>query len=362
MKRIVVKIGTYSICDKNGVPSKEKISAIGTQVAKILRAGNQVILVSSGAVGAGASVMLNGKIPKTMALKQACAAIGQPILMSLYRQFFEFYNINVAQILLTSDVVKMRERFINARNTINTLLSKKILPIVNENDTVSIDEIKFGDNDNLAVNTAVISDSDICIILSDTDGLYKNYGTDSQERIKIVEKIDDKIRSFIIKKPGSLSTGGMESKINAAEKSIKMGIKFVILGSKTPDGLIRYLINNEDLGTTFVPEEKIASKKKWLFLITHNPKGQIYIDEGAFLALKNYKSLLPAGVLDISGSFKKGDAVRIIFNANEIGRGISKYSSEELKLIKKNPSSNIEKILGYTNGDEIIHRDDIIIA
>lgn len=362
MDRIVIKVGTYSICNQDGLPSKEKIANLGSQIAKLIKAGKEIILVSSGAVGSGASLILNGKIPRTIELKQACAAVGQPILMSLYRSFFDFYNIKVAQILLTSDIVKIRERFVNARNTINTLISKKILPIVNENDTVSIDELKFGDNDNLAVNTAVISDADLCIILSDIDGLYKNYGTENQERISIVEKIDDNIRSFIAKKNTSHSTGGMESKINAAEKSIKMGIKFAILGSKTPDSLTRYILNKENIGTTFLPEEKINSKKKWLYLITTQTKGQIYIDEGAFNALKNNKSLLPAGVIEIKGEFKKGDPIKIMFKKEEVGRGISNYSSNEIKLIKKNPSTNIEKILGYTNGDEIVHKDSIIIA
>ncbi len=359
-KRIVVKVGTHTICNADGYPTEAKINHISKQIATLIHKGYEVVLVSSGSIGAGAQVFLNSTKPNTLALKQACASIGQPILMSLYRKYFAQHNINVGQILITGDVVTNREQYNNARSTFFELIKKNVLPIVNENDSVAVDELKFGDNDNLAVNVAAIIEADAVIILTDIDGLYKNFGQENQALIHSVEKIDEEIESLVVKTKGNFSTGGMLSKILAAKKSTAIGIPLIILSGDEDNILIKYLSNKKELGTTFLSQKKIKSRKRWLYL-HFKEKGKVFIDQGANQALKKGKSLLPVGVLSVEGNFLKGDIVSVYYEDKNLGKGIIEYSSNELKQIKGNSSQKIEAILGYCNNVQVIHTDNIIL-
>jgi glutamate 5-kinase len=359
-KRIVVKVGTHSICDSEGNTSKRKIAVICSQIAALIKKGYEVVLVTSGAVGTGAKILLNGVKPHTLSLKQACASVGQPVLMSIYRDFFDFYQISVGQVLITGDVVNERERFLNARNTFFELLDKGVLPIVNENDTVSVEEIKFGDNDNLAVNVAAIAEADIVFILSDVEGLFADFGTEKQSLIQEVREINSQIESLIVESSGKFSTGGMGSKITAAKKSVAMGIPLVILPGYLENSLLSYLIDDLKNGTTFLSSPKVKGKKKWLFL-HFKETGKITIDNGAKNAIIKDRSLLSVGIKSIEGRFEKADMVGIYFDEKKIGKGLCNYSSTELLKISGHPSESIEKILGYTNGNEVIHRDNFIL-
>lgn len=360
-KRIVIKVGTHSICERNGFPSLSKISRIGMQIAELMEKNIEVVLVSSGAVGTGAKILLNSVKPKTLDLKQACASVGQPVLMSIYREFFGKMNVEVGQILLTGDVITNRERFLNAKNTFEALLKKKVLPIVNENDSVAVDEIKFGDNDNLSVNVAAIIDADGVFILSDIDGLFKNFGEENQELIDEVHEINQNIKDLIKTTKGGFSTGGMFSKISAAQKSLTMGIPLVILPGHKDNILLNLILHQKKAGTTFLPISKINQKKKWIFL-HYREQGKIAIDRGAKEALLKGKSLLPVGIKDVSGKFKRGDIVGIYYDSLKVGKGICNYSSEELLKISGISSDKIEKVLGYPDMCEAIHTDHLILV
>lgn len=360
-RRIVVKVGTHSICNASGVPSPQKIASIGHQLVKLMQKGVEVVLVSSGAVGAGAQRLLNGQRPNTLEMKQACAAVGQPILISLYRHFFEFYGYEVGQILVTGDVINERVRFLNARNTFFSLLQKKVIPIVNENDSVSVDEIKFGDNDNLAVNVAAVVEADACFILSDIEGLYKNFGQAEQELVREVHKIDDSIHAMVSHKKGGLSTGGMESKLSAALKSTKLGIPLIILPGYQEGILEDYFKKKKKPGTTFVAiPPSLKSKKKWIFL-NFQETGIVKVDKGAYHALQEGKSLLPVGIETVEGNFERGDMVEVFYQDHCIGKGLVNYSSVELEQIKKLQSENIEKVLSNADENEAVHRDNFIL-
>ncbi len=357
-KRIVVKVGTHSICGEDGTPSKEKIASFGLQIVALMQNGVEVVLVSSGAVGAGARFLLDGAKPKTLSLKQACASVGQPILMTMYRDFFKSHHIEVGQILLTGDVLSCRERFLNARNTFFTLLKKGVLPIVNENDSISVEEIKLGDNDQLAVAVGSIVEADMNFILSDIEGLYENFGTPHQKILSQIKKITPEIESLVVEKKGGFSTGGMASKIMAAKKSLHLGIPLAILPAYKEKVLENYLTGSEILGTTFYGKSKLRGKKKWLSLYGQEA-GTIEIDLGAYKALKAGKSLLAVGIILAQGDFKVGDTVGIYFEQQKLGKGLSNYTAHEINRIAKQNSEQIESLLGYQRGEEVIHRDNL---
>ncbi|HCL55593.1 MAG TPA: glutamate 5-kinase [Spirochaetia bacterium] len=317
-------------------------------------------MVSSGAVGAGARYFLNGEKPASLEQKQACASIGQPVLMSIYKDYYNSGGILVGQILLTGDVITNRERFLNARNTFQELLKKSVLPIVNENDTTSVEEIKFGDNDNLAVNVAGIIDADACFIMTDVDGLYQNYGKENQELLKTVDKIDESVEKLIVNEKSRFSTGGMFSKINAAKKSLALGIPLVILPAHSENSLRDYVLKKRISGTTFqTGKSKVKAKKKWIFL-HFRETGKIQIDEGAKEALLKGKSLLSVGIKEIASPFERGSVVGLYYQEEKIGKGIINYSSADILKIKGLSSDKIESVLGYTNGSEMIHRNNFI--
>lgn len=364
-KRAVIKVGSSIVAPFGNGCSTNYLLSIAGFIIESMKSGKEIILVSSGAVAAGysgrkfKSGIVNFSIPE----KQALAAIGQPLLMEIWSRLFDF---PCAQILITYDAINNRNRFINTRNTINELLKLKTLPIVNENDTVAVDELKVGDNDNLAAHVAVISEADLLIICSDIDGLFDDNPAKNKESkiIREVAAIDEKIFSISGASSNPLARGGMYTKVQAAEKATSRGIATIIVNGKKKETFDE-LLKNRLPGTIFRPEHNpIAAKKHWM---KHALKssGNIIIDEGAGKAIrKNGASLLPSGIVEIKGVFANGEAVEISIIGKEksiIAKGIVQYSSVDLHKIKGLKSKEIEKVLGYIQAEEIIHRNDLIL-
>ncbi len=362
-KRIIIKLGSNVLAEKNGLDIN-LIRSITRQVCMLMEKGIEIILVSSGAMASGLKKLGLKKRPTETPKRQAIAAIGQAGLMFEYENAFALYDKKVAQILLTSDGLSDRKRFLNARNTLHTLLSWNVLPIINENDTVSVRSIQFGDNDNLAALITLIMDADILISLTDIDGLFdKNPKTDSDAvMIKQVEKIKKDIENCASAIPGELGSGGMISKINAAKKVTSAGIPMIIANGKKENILTR-IFSGEDVGTFFMPCEKtIKNRKRWIGY-SIKPEGEITIDDGAVKAvLERGKSLLPSGITKVAQKFYKGSSVKIIDkNEDTIGIGLVNYDSEDIIKIKGLKSSQIKNVLGDKPYDEVIHRDNLTI-
>lgn len=323
-------------------------------------------MVSSGAMASGIKKIGLSKRPDEIPKRQAVAAVGQAGLIMEYEKAFARYNKKVAQILLTSDDLVNRKRYLNARNTLCTLLSWKVIPIINENDTVVVEEIKFGDNDNLSAMITLLMDADILINLTDIDGLYTKDPRKNQdaELISVVTTIKKDIEKYASDIPGALGTGGMLSKIIAAKKVTAAGIPMLIARGEKPDILIK-LFSGEEHGTFFIPKkEKLANRKCWI-AFTLKPKGIIGIDDGAAAAiLKRGKSLLPSGIVKVEGEFSVGAAVEFRRENNDeiLGTGLVNYSSSDIRKIMGLKSSKIKDYLGYKPYDEVIHRDNLAIT
>ena len=358
VKRIVVKVGSSSVTDK-GVISTRKISAIVSDLAGLVDRGYQVVLVTSGAISTGAGRL--GKSVKTLTIpeKQACAAVGQTILMNEYRNKFNRKGLKVGQILLTEDDVRHRTRFINARHTLEALLDLGIIPIVNENDSVAVTEIKFGDNDMLSAHVTSLINADLLILLSDVDGFFMNL--DDPEPVEEIYHINDKILDRAGGTGSEVGTGGMLSKIRAAEIIIRFGEKMVIANARTKN-IVNRILNGEKIGTIFVGKNKpLTGKKRWLVL--RKPAGSVVLDKGAVNAIRvGKKSLLATGIHGIDGAFEMGDIVEMTADdGSRVGKGIVNYNSEELKQILGKKSPEIKKILGAHYYDEVINRDELIV-
>lgn len=359
--RIIVKIGTNIITNRDGSLNCERIECLVKEVCSIRAQNNQVVIVTSGAIGAGMGKMGWVKRPTLLPEKQALAAIGQPILMAKYQDAFEKYGVVISQILLTRQDFDDRKRYLNARNTLLKLLEIGVVPIINENDTVATEEINFGDNDTLAALVAVKIFADMLILLTDVDGFYKGIPGKS-ELIHSIDEITPDILRHVSSVSGSgKGIGGMETKINAARIATTAGIKMVIANGGR-EGILNAILSGEKIGTVFNPIKNINARKSWIAFGT-KCKGKIFIDEGATIALvKNGKSLLPSGIISIQGRFKAGDPVSIINpEGKEIARGLSFYSSDEINKIKRKKSSEIKKILGSVNYEEVVHRDNLVI-
>ena len=365
VSRIVIKIGSGVLTtpDRSGLDDTV-IEEITRQVSTLHKSGHETILVSSGAIAAGVKELNLKKTPVDIPHKQAAAAIGQSRLIGKYERHFKREGLNVAQILLTHDDLSNRIRYLNAKNTILTILSYKVIPIINENDTVAVDEIKFGDNDTLSAMVANLIEADLLIILSDVKGLYSADPKldPTAELIPVVEKITNEIEVMAGDSRSATGVGGMVTKIQAAKRLSHSGIPTVIVDGKV-NGIIEAVIKGEEVGTLFLPEEdKLGSKKYWI-AYTLKSKGKVRVDNGAKnVLIADGKSLLPSGILEIEGKFKSGDMVSCIDSRNrEFARGLVNYSSNELKKIKGKRSSEIEEILGYKMVDEAIHRDNLVI-
>jgi glutamate 5-kinase len=363
-RRIVVKLGSNVITAQNGLNLKV-IEAISHQISVLMDKGIEVILVSSGAMAAGLRKMKMDSRPDEIPKRQAIAAIGQSEVMNTYEKEFFKFDKKVAQILLTSEDLNDRKRYLNARNALHTLMEWKVVPIINENDTIMVEEIKLGDNDNLAAMITLLMDADFLFILTDIDGLYdkdpRHY--DDATLIPKVSTFGKMIEEYASHMPGTLGTGGMLSKIQAAGKVTTAGIPMIIARGDVPNILLR-LFDNELHGTYFVPrKEKMARRKCWI-AYTLIPKGSLILDKGAAIAVgENSKSLLPIGIVDVKGEFSQGAPVSIETPSNDvIGIGLVNYSSSDILLIKGLRTSQIESCLGGKHYDEVIHKDNLVIT
>ena len=359
---IVIKVGTSTLTHKNGKLNLEQIEKLVRQLSDLRNRGKDVVLVSSGAIGAGMGKLNLEERPKTIPEKQAVAAVGQGILLHIYEKIFAEYGQATAQLLLTKADLEHRQRFLNARNTLLTLLKLGVIPIVNENDTVAFEEIKFGDNDTLAALVGTLIDADLVILLTDIDGFYDGDPRKNKQaqRISVVEVIDETVAGKAGSVGSKFGSGGMATKIFAAGIAVNAGIPLMIAHG-AEDHIIRRLTIGEDVGTLFLPKEmKPHLRKKWIAFGSH-VGGSITVDDGAKEVLVHKgKSLLPSGITAVSGDFSAGDVIRILdLQGHDFAHGITNYNAEELNQIKGKKSKEISTILGYKDFDEAIHRDNL---
>ncbi|MDR1160393.1 MAG: glutamate 5-kinase [Syntrophomonadaceae bacterium] len=362
INRIVIKIGTSTLTNPNGELNFEHIKNLLREISYWHNQGKEIILVSSGAVAVGAHRMNFSQVPKTMPEKQALAAIGQGELINLYEEMFAEYQKVIAQVLLTRGDFDHRLSYLNATNALLAILNLNVIPIINENDTISTVEIKFGDNDTLSAMVAAMLNADMLIILSDVDGLY-----DCDPRVNKnaqlfteITNITSEMENSSLNRGSSFSSGGMFTKLKAARICMSYGAHMIIANNAV-ENIISRLLNGETLGTLFIPRyEKMQARKKWI-AFGRLAQGTIVVDAGAEAALANNgKSLLPSGIIKVIGAFDRG-ALVAVENAQgyEIARGITNYSSHETGLIAGCHSSDIEKILHEKDYDEVIHRNNL---
>ncbi|MGM0416613.1 MAG: glutamate 5-kinase [Thermodesulfobacteriota bacterium] len=364
VKRVVIKIGSGVITTPEGL-NFAQVERLSEAMCHLHQNGYEVIVVSSGSVAAGKGDLGISGRPQSIPLKQAAAAIGQSRLMRSYRSVFRSKGKNVAQILLTRDDLSNRRRYLNARNTVMTLLDYGIVPIINENDTVVVDEIRFGDNDNLSSMVASLVEANLLVILSDVDGLFdKDPGKHPDAALlHEVEHITPAIEAMAGETITTLGTGGMVSKLKAAKRATRNGISTAIINGLKAENLTRFFAG-EDVGTFFLPTAvPMASKKHWI-AFTKKVRGKIIVDAGACRAIRDEgKSLLPSGITAVEGGFDRGDSICLCDqNKEEFARGIANYSQNEITQIRGRKSTEIIRILGYKYSDEIVHRDNLVFA
>ena len=364
-KRIVVKVGTSTITYANGKRNFSQIDRLARELSDLQNQGKEMILVSSGAVAVGVDRLGLPTKPSTIPGKQACAAVGQGVLMHTYEKLFADYGQIVAQVLITRTEAIDRHRYTNCRNTFMTLLQQGVIPIVNENDVVALDELKIGDNDNMSALVAGIVDADLVIILSDIDGLYTaNPATHPEATlVHTVQEITPEVEASAGGVGSSRGTGGMATKIQAAKAATNSGIQLVI-ASGTEKNAIPRILQGEEIGTLFVSREnRLQFRKRWL-AFGAKIQGSIVVDDGCARAIRKAGgcSILPAGIYQVVGDFQTGSTVSVIDKeGHELARGLVHYTASELERIKGCKSSDIEGILGHKNYDEVIHRDDLVI-
>jgi len=347
--RVVVKLGTGVLTDAKKQPDLAQMEQLVAQVAHQRQLGRDVILVSSGAVGAGMGVLNHSKRPSELAELQACAAVGQSRLMATYEKLFSKHDLHVAQVLLTHDDLQHHERHLNARNTLVRLLKHGVVPIINENDAVSFTEIKFGDNDKLSALVACLLPADLLIILTTVDGVIINFGQPDARVLGTIESITPEVEAMAGVTTSATAVGGMTSKIQAAKIVARSGIPLVIAPGTQPD-VMKRVLDGDEVGTLFVPNERrLASRKRWIAFF-HRPKGVIYVDEGAKKAVREQgKSLLPPGITRCEGEFNTGEIVSICdLNGTEFARGISDVTAGAIRQ-KQIPRQ------------EVIHRDNLVV-
>lgn len=364
-QRLVVKVGSGLLRASHGGLREDVVQNLVHQLATVRQRGYDVLLVSSGAIALGIQTLQQQRIPRTMAYQQAAAAIGQSHLIWTYERLFSAFDQKVAQILLTHEDMRHRSRYLNARNTLLTLLHYGIIPIINENDTVSVAEIRFGDNDALSAMVCNLIDADVLIILTDLDGLFTADPRLHPEAtlIPYVSKIDARIESLADSTTHHTGRGGMQSKIQAAKVAGRSGIHTYIANGTRADTLLR-LIAGEAIGTHIQPptNSRLSSRKRWIAYAL-KAKGEIIVDAGAQHALTiGGRSLLPSGILAISGHFRFGDAVCCVDTARHpFAQGLVNYSAADLQAIIGHHTSKIGQILGHKEYDEVIHRDNLVL-
>jgi len=363
-RRVVVKIGSQILSSATGI-EEARLRGLVRELAVAHKQGKEIVVVSSGAVAAGMTRLGRTVRPRTMPEKQALAAVGQIRLMALYERYFSRFKKSVAQVLLTHDDLANRRRYINAKHTFQMLLESSIIPIVNENDTVAVEEMKFGDNDHLSALVATLLEADLLIILSDVEGVFDRDPRVSSEArlIPLIGKIKEVKGQIAGQSQSPFGTGGIVSKIGAAEKAAAAGIPTIITSGLLSGSISGALDPRKEIGTLVLPEvNRLTNRKHW---IAYNlkPAGDLVVDPGAEQALmQNKKSLLPSGLKGVRGSFGVGECVRCVdIHGREFARGLVNYSAQELNQIKGLHTSRIEKVLGYKAYDEIIHRDDLVL-
>jgi len=363
-KRILVKIGSGVLTGTDGL-DLEIIEQLVDEISVYSKKGFHFVIVSSGAIASGTNRMGFKEKLKSLPQKQAAAAVGQGRLMRVYSQAFGRHNLITAQILLTMSDLTDRQRFLNVRNTLSTLMEWGVIPIINENDTVSVDEIKFGDNDNLAAMMANITDASLLVNLTNTEGLYDHdpRGSQASRLIPLVREITAQIEEAASSEADTVGMGGMRSKVIAAKKVTAFGIPYIIAHGKKA-GIVGEILSGQETGTLFLPgAQHLKSKKHWI-AFTLRARGKIYIDEGAQDAITNQgKSLLPSGIVRVEGDFGVGDPVTCVdANGASIAKGLVNYSSSDIDKIRGLKTSRIEQILGGKPYDEIIHRDNMAVS
>ena len=357
IKRIVIKIGTSTLSKGDGVDTAY-VGRVARQISELLKSDKQVLIITSGAIGMGSGQLnLAGKT-KDMKMRQACAAIGQPLLMAEYRRAFLKYDITTAQVLLTAEVLNNRRTYLNLQNSIETLLKLGVVPVLNENDSVSTEEIgsAFGDNDRLSALVASKIDADLLIMLSDIDALYdkdpKKYK--DAKPIHAVYEITKEIEKTAGGKGSRYATGGMKTKIEAAKIASSAGCRIVLVDGRVKN-VINRIIAGDEIGTVFMPKRKLGNRSRWILNSTSS--GTIIIDAGAMRAVKNRKSLLPSGIAGIKGRFEAGSVVML----NDSAKAVSSFSSSELKTLAGKHSTEIRKLLGAGRRDVVAIPEDIVL-
>lgn len=364
-RRIVVKLGTSVLTGGTARLDRAHMVELVRQCARLHQAGHDVIICTSGAIAAGRERLGYPALPPTVTSKQMLAAVGQSRLMLVWARLFDLYGIHVGQILLTRADVEHRQRYLNARDTLQTLLEHRIVPIVNENDAVATAEIKVGDNDNLSAFCAVLAGADLLLLLTDQPGLFTaDPRTDPEARlIPEVHAIDDAVRGLAGGSVSGLGTGGMTTKLQAAEIARRAGADVVIAAGHAPEVILR-VVGGEELGTRFPAlKSPLESRKRWI-ATGPRPTGGLVVDAGAADALQaRGGSLLPAGVTAVEGTFERGDTVRLVGPGGQVlARGIVRYDSRDVERIRGCHSDEIAARLGYAYGPVVIHRDDLILV
>ncbi len=361
-KTIVVKFGTSVLTQGSLMLNRPQILNIVRQCTELQKQGIRVVIVTSGAVAAGRHYLGNPELPPTIASKQLLAAVGQSQLIQTWEKLFDIYDIKIGQVLLSRADVEDRERFLNARDTLNAMLDNNIIPIINENDAVATAEIKVGDNDNLSALAAILAQADQIYLLTDQQGLFDSdpRTNPNAKLLSTVTKITDEIKAIAGGSVSGLGTGGMSTKITATDIATRSGIE-TIIASGSAKNVITDLANGKEIGTKFiVANDLLESRKQWLFAAPI--AGSVQIDEGAEKALKQHKSMLPAGIVCVEGCFSRGEVILIKNTKNQpLARGMVRYNSEALDLIKGKKSQYIESILGYQYGAVAIHSNDMVL-
>ena len=356
-KRIVIKIGTNTLTRAGHVDSAY-VRTIAKQVKRLLDAKRQVVIITSGAIGMGAEQLdLADKVP-AVKMRQACAAIGQPLLMQEYRKAFTKHKVTIAQVLVTAEVLNHRKTYLNLRNSVETLLKLGVVPVLNENDSVSTDEIatRFGDNDTLSALVASKIDADLLVILSDIDGLYDADPRKNElaKKINIVYEITDHLITAAGGKGSKHATGGMKTKLEAAKIASNAGCRIVLADGRKKN-VIDEIIKGKEVGTLFMPKRKLSNRIRWI--LNSSAVGTINIDAGAMRAVKNHKSLLPSGIVSVKGTFEADSVIML----NDQAKAITSFSSSELKKLTGKHSTQIRKILGPQRKDVVATPENIIL-
>ncbi len=347
----MVKVGSRALMGGGGL-----FEVLADQVRRQRASGRQIVLVSSGAIGLGRSRLGMGKRPKDMPRLQAAAAVGQSRLVRRWEDAFERHGVAVAQVLLTHADLTDRDRYLNARHALDALLELGAVPVINENDTVSVEEIRFGDNDQLAAMVATLVGADLLVLLTDVDGILDDAG----QRVPLVDDLDE-VTPYVRGSVDDLGSGGMASKLEAARRATRRGVPVVIAEAARP-GLLAELLAGGDVGSLVLPRgAKLPSRKHWI-AYTLRPQGDILVDDGAAAALRGGASLLPAGVVGVRGDFEPGDAVRLVGPEGEVARGLARYGTADVARLAGAQSQEIEERLGRLGSGVVVHRDDLVVT